>query len=42
MFYTSKSIAYYDSMPKEKDFDIDEACSVFFNKIVKSNEVYYG
>lgn len=31
MFYTSKSIAYYDSMPKEKDFDIDEACSVFFN-----------
>lgn len=31
MFYTSKAIAYYDSMPKEKDFGIDEACSVFFN-----------
>lgn len=31
MFYTSKSIAYYDSMPTEKGFDIDEACTTFFN-----------
>lgn len=31
LFYTSKAIAHYDSVPTEKSFSLDEACTTFFN-----------
>ncbi len=31
MFYTSKAIASYDSIPTEKNISTDEACTRFFN-----------